>query len=153
MIKKELDIETIIGLESEPKIHDALHHLSHHGSVDYLTMSEEDMKRKRLRATTGEGRECRISLARNQKLQNGSVLYMDDALAIVVRARQAQWLSLEPASLADGIELGYFAGNMHWRVAFEGPVLKIALDGAPSSFKDRISHFLESGRVRIVANE
>ena len=148
----KIEIDSVIGLESEPKLHDALHHLSHHGSVEYLHLDTEDMHRKRLRATTDGGRECLITLNRTQKLQNGTVLYIDDSFAIVIRARKTEWLVLEPASIPDAVELGYFAGNMHWRVAFDGPLLKIALDGNPASYMDRIPHFIGTDRVKVIAN-
>ena len=42
---------------------------------------------------------------------------------------ETNWLLIAPTDAAAALELGYFVGNLHWRVRFDGHVLKIALDG------------------------
>ena len=50
------------------------------------------------------------------------------------------------------LELGYFAGNMHWKVAFDGERLRIAVQGPVESYLERLAHLLRDGRVSRVAN-
>ena len=53
--------------------------------------------------------------ARNA-FSTGAILVLDESRAIIVRSETERWLRLEPRSIADAIELGYQAGNLHWRV-------------------------------------
>jgi urease accessory protein len=143
-----LKLEGVIGSATDPVIAHKLHHLGHHGKVEYLTLSPGDTQRHRLRAATDAGTECAVILERTQHLYNGAVLMLDEDRAIVVRMREPQWLGLEPQDLAAALELGYLAGNMHWSVRFEREVLRIALAGPEQDYLDRLRPMLVDGRVR-----
>jgi urease accessory protein len=142
-----LRLENIVGLSTEPHIAEALHHLEHHDRVEHLTLTEADTQRHRLRAFTDKGTECAIALPRTQRLANGAVLLLEANRAVVVRMQEAQWLTLAPRDTAAALELGYFAGNMHWKVEFDGTLLRIALQGPVDSYLERLSHFIADGRV------
>ena len=58
-------------------------------------LDHANMQRRRFRATTDQGTDCAVSLARNQKLSNGSVLYLNEDRAIVVQMAEDEWLSLQ----------------------------------------------------------
>ena len=60
---------------------------------------------------------------------------------------EESWLRLLPGTTDDALELGYFAGNLHWRVRFNGRELHIALEGPESNYLERLEPFLQSGRV------
>lgn len=143
-------LETIIGLASEPRLAEALHDLEHRNAVEYLTLSQADTQRHRLRALTDRGTECAIAIPRTQHLVNGAVLLLEHTRAIVVRMREVDWLELEAADIDGALELGYFAGNMHWKVEFEGTHLRIALQGPRESYLDRLSHLLQTRRIQVV---
>ena len=49
---------------------------------------------------------------------------------------------------AAALELGYFAGNLHWRVRFEGERLLVALEGPEEDYLSRLKPFLDVGRAR-----
>ena len=83
-----LKLETILGLATDPDIAEALHRLEHHGQVEYLTLSEADTQRHRLRALTDRGTECAIALPRHQHLSNGAVLLLEKDRAVVVRMQE-----------------------------------------------------------------
>jgi urease accessory protein len=110
------------------------------------------MQRHRLRASTDRGTECAIALPRAERLTNGAVLLLEAERAIVVRMAEEAWLALQPRDAAAALELGYFAGNMHWRVRFDGARLAIALEGPPKGYLDRMAHLIADGRVRPVEN-
>lgn len=147
-----LKLENIVGAATDPAIADRLHHLGHHGRVEYLTLSQEDTHRHRLRAATDAGTECAVILDRAQHLYNGAVLMLSEDRAVVVRMRETEWLTLEPRDAAAALELGYFAGNMHWSVRFEGAWLRVALQGPSERYLDRLAPFLADGRAREIGN-
>ncbi len=141
-------VTSLFGVARDEDVDERLHALSHAGQVEYVTLSRADMNRHRLRVVTDRGTECAIALPRSEKLANGAVLLLEAERAIVVRMQEEVWLDLCAADDAAALELGYLAGNMHWRVRFDGAVLKIALDGPEASYLARLAPLLDSGRVR-----
>jgi len=148
-----LRLTTILGNAADLSMSERLHRLAHRGRVEYVTLGRDDMQRRRLRVATDKGRECAIALERSSQLFNGAVLQLESDWAIVVRFDEVPWLSLAPTDMAAAVELGYFAGNMHWKVKFDGPVLKIALDGPEQEYLDRLVPLMSGGRVRQMRSE
>jgi urease accessory protein len=145
-----LRLEGIVGRETDAGLAERLHDLEHRGRVEIVTLSGEDMLRRRLHVTTDRGTECAIVLARDRKLGDGAVLLLEEDRAIVARLEAQRLLTLAPRDIAAAIEIGYFAGNMHWPVRFEGPQLRIAMRGPAEDYLARLKPFLDDGRVRIV---
>lgn len=143
-----LRLESILGLATDPAIADRLHDLDHTGRIEHVILAGEDTARRRLHVTTDGGTECAIMLPRSERLANGAVLLLERDRAIVVRLKEEQWLALVPRDAAAALELGYFAGNMHWPVRFDGATLRIALHGPAQSYLDRLEHLLRDGRIR-----
>jgi urease accessory protein len=147
-----LKLDNIVGAANDPLIADRLHRLGHHGRVEYLVLSQEDTRRHRLRTSTHLGTECALVLDRAQHLFDGAVLMLTDERAVVVQMRETAWLSLIPRDAAAALELGYFAGNMHWAVRFEAGCLRIALHGPMERYLERLDTFLSDGRAKRVAD-
>ena len=145
-----LKLEGIVGHIDDSVMAAKLHHLRHHGGVEYLLLSPADTQRKRLRVTSDAGTDCAIVLARDERLVDGSVLLIDDLRAIVVRLEAIRWMTVAPADLPAAIELGYFVGNLHWRVKFEGPSLKIAIEGDEDFYRERLAPLIAKRRVSII---
>jgi urease accessory protein len=124
-----------------------LHDLARHGVVHYIPLSRQDTLRHRLRVKTDQGLEVAIALPRSQQLSNGAVLRLDENCAIVVQMQEPLWLVLQPRDDAAALELGYFAGNMHWKVKFNGRALGVALEGPEQAYLDRLHLLLSSGKV------
>jgi len=141
-------VTQIIGFASESDLAERLHGLDHAGCVEYLPLEQQDVHRRRLRAVTDRGTECLVALPRDQVLGDGAVLVLDDDRAIVVRLTEERWLGLVPRDAAAAMELGYFAGNLHWRVRFDGERLLIALEGPEEDYLERLAPFLEDRRAR-----
>jgi urease accessory protein len=142
-----LRLNRILGQASEPDFFDRLHHLQHEGRVERIVIGAEDAARHRLRALTDAGTECAISLPRDQRLANGSILLLEEDRAILVAMREEEVLKLAPADAAAALELGYFAGNMHWAVRFQGSELHILLHGPADAYLDRLDALLAGGRI------
>lgn len=145
-------IEGIVGNADDPALHQALHRLEHAQRVEYITLNSDDMLRRRLRVVTDKGSECAIVLERQEKLFDGAVLLLASDRAMIVRAAETAWFVVQPLDGAAAIELGYCAGNMHWRVSFAGSLLRIALNGPKSEYLARLAPLLSAGRVKEVAD-
>lgn len=139
----------VIGSRLDPVFSGKLHDLEHRGAIDTVVIPSADLSRRRLRATTRGGLELAIALPRDEKLYDGAILVLNDDHAVVVRAATERWLRLEPASTADAIELGYHAGNLHWRVRFDGGCLLVALEGCPEDYMAHIEPMIASKRVHV----
>ena len=142
-----LRLNSIIGYAGDAELVEALHRLDHAGRVEHIVLSGDDMLRRRLHVTTDRGTECAIALPRAEQLRNGAVLLLDAGRAILVRLEQQQWLVLLARDPAAALQLGYFAGNMHWPVRFDADRLHIALHGPEEHYLDRLAHLMAEGRV------
>ncbi len=145
-------LSSILGYAADEPFDSALHDLSHAGKVEYLTISPDDTSRRRMRAITNKGTECAIVLNRDQQLSDGAVLNINDNGAIVVRLTQQKWLILEAQNHAAALEVGYFIGNLHWKVEFEGERLKVALQGPLQTYLDRLELLIKNGKVRAITD-
>ncbi|MDG2479673.1 MAG: urease accessory protein UreE [Alphaproteobacteria bacterium] len=125
-----------------------LHDLEHADGIETIHLERHDMQRHRLRVETDRGTSCAIALARDVTMQDGAILLLEDARAIVVRAVKERWLMLAVRDAASGLELGYHAGNLHWRVQFRDGCLAVALEGPEQAYLDRLEAFLRDGRAR-----
>lgn len=142
-----LILDRIVGQASDPALAERLHDLSHTGQVETLSLSAGDIQRHRLRLTSDRGTDCAIRLERHQQLRNGSVLMLDGQRAIVVQMQDQQYLELQPRDAAAALELGYLAGNMHWKVRFVGDRLQIPLNGPETDYLERLAPMLAHGQV------
>ncbi len=148
-----LRVQGILGNAIDPGLAGRLHRLEHDGRLEYVVLSRADTQRKRLRVATDRGAEVAIALPRAERLENGAVLLLTDERAIVVRLEETPWLEIEPVDAATALEIGYLAGNHHWRVKFAGARLRIALDGPAADYLRRLAPQLEDGRVRLVERD
>ena len=142
-----LRLTQILGACDDAAIAGSLHEVSHVGRVEEITLGRDDLARRRIRIETSAGTDCAIALDRSEKLFDGAVLLLEPDRAIVVRMEPERWLSLETGSAAAALRLGYFAGNMHWRVRFEGSILHIALDGEAADCLARLDPVLRRGGI------
>ncbi len=142
--------DAIIGDAAEPETAAALHRLEHRGALDRLTVPRADLARRRLRARTEAGEDVAVALPRSEKLFDGAVLRLDAAGALVVRVEAEAWLRVRPADAAAALALGYHAGNLHWRVRFEGGDLLVALEGPEQAYRDRLAPLTGDGRAAIL---
>ena len=148
-----LRIHRVVGNVHDAELAERVHRLDHEGLVEYLTLERNDVHRRRLRARTDRDTECLIALPRDQTLADGAVLTLDEARAIVVRLEVERWLTFAPRDEAAALELGYFAGNLHWRVRFEGARLLIALEGPEQDYLARLAPLLRDGRALWVEDD
>jgi urease accessory protein len=148
-----LVLSEIVGRADDPGISSRLHELGHSGKVEYVTLSGEDALRHRLRVVTDRGTECAVLLGRSARIFDGAVLLLEQARAIVTRLSERNWLSLAPRDVAAALELGYHAGNSHWTVRFDGPVMRIALEGPEQGYLDRLAPLVSHDRVTRVDDD
>lgn len=140
-------IERIVGSRLDPEIAHRLHHLDHRHAVDILAIDSADIARRRLRATTSGGEEIAIALSRDEILFDGAVLLLDTDSALVVQVGAERWLRLTPRDKAAALEIGYHAGNLHWRVRFDGEDLLVAIEGRHEDYLARLGDLTGTGRL------
>ena len=143
-----LRIDHVLGSRLEPAFSQEIHRLEHRGAVDVVNIPATDLARRRLLARRSRARVA-IALPRDQKLFDGAILLIDGERAIVVRTATERWMRLEPRSIGDAVELGYHAGNLHWRVRFKGEVLLVALEGRPEDYTARLGEMISGRRVGV----
>ncbi|AEI94791.1 urease accessory protein UreE [Roseobacter litoralis] len=141
-------ISDIVGPADQPDLRNQLHRLEHVHAVDYLRLPRTELARRRFRGITDTGREIAIALPRDRQLFDGAVLAIDDSAALVVRVETEEWLRFIPRDTATALKLGYFAGNLHWRVRFEGEVLLIAVETETRVYLERLEPMLDAGDIR-----
>jgi urease accessory protein len=142
-----LRLHGVVGLASDPGLRDRLHTLEHEGAMERLVIEEADLGRRRLRLTTDRGTDCAVSLDRDTELVDGTVLLLEEARAIVLRVGAPRQWRLRAQHAAAALQLGWHAGNLHWRVRFEGDELVVMLDGPLADYRARIAALLEAGLV------
>jgi urease accessory protein len=144
-----LRIDHVLGSRLEAAYSGEIHRLEHRGAVDVVNIPVSDLALRQLLTTTRAGEELAIALPAHQRLFDGAILLLDDERAIVVRAATERWMRLEPRAIGDAIELGYHAGNLHWRVRFQGDVLFVAMDGRPEDYTSRLGEMISDRRVGV----
>ncbi|MEO1199643.1 MAG: urease accessory protein UreE [Pseudomonadota bacterium] len=138
-----------LGKAQDSELAERLHRLSHGGTVETLRLTAQDAMRSRLRAETDHGTVCAIALPRDTQLEDGSVLYLDETRAIVVRVGPETWLRLIPRDMEAALKLGARAGTLHWRVRFDGVVLAVAADHGRGAILARLRDLLEDNQIAI----
>lgn len=142
-----LKLEEILGNANDHELSHRLHHLEHDGAVEFVTLSRADTLRHRLRVVTDRGTECAIIVPREQQLFDGAVMLLESKRAVVVRVEASHWLRFVPRDVHCALELGCFAGNLHWRVKFDQGALLVAVENELDYYLQRLHHFLEDGRA------
>lgn len=148
-----LQLTSIVGFAEDEDIAAKLHGLEHQGRLDEIVLARDDLARRRIRTRTAAGVECTVSLPRHQRLRDGAVLLLDQCRAIVVRARPERWITLEPPDAAAALELGYFAGNMHWRVRFDRNRLSIGVEEDEGFYLARLGPLMAARRIARLDND
>ena len=148
-----ITVTRILGAASEPALADRLHHLAHSDRVEVLIVDRDDALRRRLRGKTDKGTDIAIALERGDRLDDGAVLVLDDARAVVLRVTQERWLRIKPRDADAALDAGYCAGNNHWRVRFEPGALLVAMQGPAEHYFSRLDHLLKAGKIEVACDE
>ncbi len=142
-------ITDILGQRDAPELAAPLHRLEHSEAVDWLVLPRADLARRRFRGRTEAGRDIAVALPRDRQLFDGAVLELNEERALVVRVEAEAWLRVRPSDAAAALRLGYHAGNLHWRVRFDGTDLLVALEGPEQAYRDRLAALVAEGTVAI----
>lgn len=147
-----LRLHGIVGHRDDPDIQSRLHHVEHHGGIEFLFVPPHEAGRKRFRLATDKGTDCAVSLERDEVLTDGALLFLAHGRAVIARfGEQAVW-RLRPRDASAALGLGWHAGNLHWRVRFEDDILVVLLDGPPADYRARIAHLLAGNVVEEVTD-
>lgn len=142
-----LRLHGIIGKADEAAYAGLIHELEHRDGIELLFVPPSDAGRKRFRLSTDRGTDCAVSLDRDEELVDGALLFLDPERAIIARFGEQEIWRLRPIDQPTALKLGWNAGNLHWRVRFEGDVLQVLLDAPLHTYRARILPLLEAGEV------
>jgi len=142
-----LRLHGVVGYATDPRLHARLHALEHADKVELLFMAEADAGRRRVRLTTDKGTDCAVSVDRAEDLSDGAVLLIDAGRAIVLRIGAPKTWRLRGRDAGAAMQLGWHAGNLHWRVRFDADVLLVLLDGPLAEYRARLRPLLDAGLV------
>lgn len=149
-----LRVTQLVGRASDPALAERLHELEHLDRVETVRLGGPDMARRRQQVRSDRGTELALMLDRDSAgLEHGAVLWLDATRAVVVALDRPQWLVLEAPNAARALELGYFAGNMHWKVRFDGDRLGISLEGPRADYLQRIAHLIDGAAIVVHPEE
>ena len=110
--------EKILGNENDESFFEKLHRLSHKSLVDYIDIKPEDSFRRRMRMVSVNGREYKLAIPRSQKIENGSILWLSEESAVVIRILNGPKIRVIPKNISSAVRLGYHCGNLHWKTNF-----------------------------------
>ena len=130
--------EKILGNESDELFSEKLHHLSHKSLVDYIEIKPEDSFRRRMRMVSVNGREYKLAIPRSQKIENGSILWLSEESAVVIRILNGPKIRVIPKNISSAVRLGYHCGNLHWKTNFFQDGIDIILSGESQNYFDRL---------------
>lgn len=139
----------IVGHHADESIHDRLHALETAGRLVLLVVPAKELGRRRFKATGSDGREYGIALERSVSLRDGSVLALDDERAVVIEADEGATLELRAVTLEGGIQLGWHAGHLHWRVRMTDDRMTVLLDAPRDEVLVRIAPWIEAGAIEV----
>lgn len=105
------------------------------------------MGRRRFRAQNQFGTFFGVSLPRDGLLEDGAVLLLDSDRAVIVDAEENPELSLRATTIAGGIQPGWHAGHLHWKVRMVDESVAVMLEGPTDEYLDRIRPLLASGAI------
>lgn len=148
-MQDEQVIAAIVGDRADPTHAERLHALAHRDRIETLVVAPEDLPRRRFHSQTDRGTRCFVALPRDEPLFDGAILLLEADRAIVVRVGEQRWLRIVPRDAAAALELGYLAGNLHWRIRFDAGALAVALDAPRDGYLARLRPLVGDGRVTV----
>lgn len=138
-----LVLTEVMGRVADQPWHDRAHEAEAAGRLETVRISRGDAARRRMRLSTDRGRDVALALPRDAVLGDGSVVYAAADLMIIVRVDGGPRLRLVPADAVSALRLGYFCGNLHWKVDFSGDAIEVHMDGPEEAFRARLVHAAE----------
>ena len=144
-------LREVVGHEHDPAIAPRLHHLRGHGAVELLHLPTSDLERRRLRATGDGGTDYAVVLPRDQRLRDGAVLHLDEHTAVVVRAGARRVLTFRATDVPSALRLGFLAGHLHWKAAFDGDLVQVPAEGPDADYLNRLDDLVARGAVVVEA--
>ncbi|GAA3509339.1 hypothetical protein [Dietzia aurantiaca] len=144
---------TLIGHRLDAEIKRSVLRHEDAGRVVRLSVPQAELGRKRFKVVDQNGNHYGIALPRNLTLQNGSVLDLSSSRAVVIETTDTEQLHLRARDAEGGIQLGWHAGHLHWKVRMAGRYVTVLLDGPREDYLVRIGQFLDAGLIEVVDSD
>lgn len=96
--------------------------------TERVYLRSDELVKRILRVTTDHGHDIGIRLKEPVDLQDGDILYMDDANMIIVSVLADDLLVISPRSMQQMGEIAHQLGNRHLPAQFEGADMLVQYD-------------------------
>ena len=136
-----------------PNLNGDLHAFEHKREIDTIILNSEDLSRRRFKCETEQGHQIGISLPRTEKLYDGAILEFSRNYCLIVRVEPEKWLIIRPNNEKIALRLGYFAGNLHWTVKFDGELLLVALKQDKDTYLSRLKEGFKADEIQVIKAE
>lgn len=146
-------METItqsIGHETDDELSGELHRLEHAGKVERVYLGETIVGRRRFRVTGDKGNAFGVILDVDPSMIDGRVLILEVDRAVILYQGEPETLTLQATDMEGGIQLGWHAGHLHWRVRFDRDRMVVLLDAPAEDYLARIAPYVASGQIAVV---
>ena len=140
----------IIDAKKFPDLRNTIHNLRDQGHADTIRLKSSDLCRRRFTCETELGKKVGISLPRRLKLFDGAALEVTKNYSLSISVEPEDWISLRASNPGNALKLGYFCGNLHWTVRFDGEILKIAIADNLDTYLDRIENVFTKKEIEIL---
>jgi urease accessory protein len=141
---------TVIGHQDDQALADQLATLRSEDRVVYLRIPRHELGRRRFKVAGSDGLEYGIALSRDTALGDGCVLQLDAGRAVVVVAEEESRLALRATTIEGGIQLGFHAGHLHWRVRMADDGMTVLLEAPVEDYLARIRTYLDDGSIEVL---
>ncbi len=130
-------MDDAIPIITEPHVHVSPERLARL-ERDWLTLTAEERRRGRRRATTHKGRELQLALPTGTALTPGDVLYVGPDWYVAIEAAPEPVLAVTPRSREEGLRVAFEVGNRHFTLAIDGERLLVPDDPAMEQLLTRL---------------
>lgn len=126
------------GRASESVRRGRRHAAEREGRLETVRIAPEDAARRRMRRRADRGRDVALAPPLDETGSDGAAPRRSDSLAVLAWIDAGPRLRLTPASVADGLRLGHFSGNPHWKARFHGGAPEVVMDGPGKGCRARL---------------
>ena len=96
--------------------------------IERIYLNSEDLLKRILRVTSDHNQEYGISLEKDEKLNDGDLLYNEDNKLIVIKVNQEDVLVIKPSNMTQMGIIAHELGNRHLPAQFEDGKMIIQYD-------------------------
>lgn len=134
-----MKVEKIIGNIKDVEIQKQL---------EWVELEWEELNKRILRKKTDKGTDIAISLAKDESLHDGDILYENDNIQIVVRTKLEDVFVVSPKTMKEMGKAAFEIGNRHTPCLIEGNEIIVRYDHTLEKLLDEVGVSYERSERR-----